>query len=124
MISRWNDRRCPGVRKRYSRKTSQQGRVIALRTRNGKAIERYGRSGKRNLGIISAVVVAKYVFSDASVSTISSRGFRDLGYKDLSLCDFVRLRDHGVSAGFARQLRSSNGSLVSVQDLIRRRDRG
>jgi hypothetical protein len=50
--------------------------------------------------------------------------FRDLGYKDLSLRDFVRMRDHGVSAGFARQQRSSSGRLLSVEDLVRRRDRG
>src|SRR5258705_2348088 len=46
--------RSAGVRTRYSRKANQQGTVIALRTRNGKAIERYTRNGKRNLGIISA----------------------------------------------------------------------
>ena len=69
-----------------------------------------------------AVVVAKYVFSDASVSTIQVEDFRDLGYTDLSLRDFVRLRDHGVTTEFARQQRSSNGRLVSFEDLIRRRD--
>jgi hypothetical protein len=34
------------------------------------------------------------------------------------------MRDHGVTPGFARQQRSSDGRLVSVEDLIRRRDRG
>jgi hypothetical protein len=34
------------------------------------------------------------------------------------------MRDHGVTPGFARGLRSSNGRLLSVEELIRRRDRG
>jgi hypothetical protein len=34
------------------------------------------------------------------------------------------MRDHGVTAGFARQLRSSYGRQPSVEELIRRRDRG
>jgi hypothetical protein len=34
------------------------------------------------------------------------------------------LRDHGVSAGYARDLREREGRLLSINDLIRRRDRG
>jgi hypothetical protein len=60
---------------------------------------------------------------DHGVTESFIEDFRDLGYTDLSLRDFVRMRDHGVTAGFARQLRS-NGRLLSVSDLIRRRDRG
>jgi hypothetical protein len=61
---------------------------------------------------------------DHGVTESFIEDFRDLGYTDLRLRDFIRLRDHGVTVGFARQLRSANGRLLSVGELIPRRDRG
>ncbi len=79
------------------------------------ALRRFGFTGLTTGQLLEA--------RDHGVTEDFIEDFRDLGYTNLSLRDFVRMRDHGVTPGFARQLRS-NGRLVSVEDLIRRRDRG
>lgn len=61
---------------------------------------------------------------DHGVTESFIEGFRDLGYTNVSLRDFVRLVDQGVTPGFARQLRSSSGRLLTVEELINRRIRG
>jgi hypothetical protein len=79
------------------------------------SLRRYGFTGLTTGQLLEA--------RDHGVTESFIEDFRDLGYTDLSLRDFVRMRDHGVTAGFARNQRS-NGRLASVEDLIRRRDRG
>jgi hypothetical protein len=60
---------------------------------------------------------------DHGVTPDLAEGFRKLGYSRLSLRQLVQLRDHGVTVPFAERLRDREGSL-SVEELIRRRDRG
>jgi hypothetical protein len=79
------------------------------------SLRRYGFTGLTTGQLLEA--------RDHGVTESFIEDFRDLGYTDLSLRDFVRMRDHGVTAGFARNQRS-NGRVASVEDLIRRRDRG
>lgn len=49
--------------------------------------------------------------------------FIALGYKNLTMGELIRLRDHGVSASWAKRQVNVIGKM-SVDDLIRRRDRG
>src|SRR5687767_8974309 len=80
------------------------------------SLRRFGFSGLTTRQLLEA--------RDHGVTESFIEDFRDLGYTNLSLRDFVRLVDHGVTPGFARRLRSSTGHLVSVEDLINRRNRG
>jgi beta-lactamase regulating signal transducer with metallopeptidase domain len=50
-------------------------------------------------------------------------GMAGLGYKDLAIGDLIRLRDHGVTPEWAKR-QNARGSKLSVDELIRRRDRG
>lgn len=49
--------------------------------------------------------------------------FVEAGYKNLTIQELIRLRDHGVSASWAKR-QNDRGSRLSVDELIRRRDRG
>jgi hypothetical protein len=49
--------------------------------------------------------------------------FIAIGYKSLTIDQLIRLRDHGVSPEWAKR-QSDRGSRLSVDDLVRRRDRG
>ena len=46
-----------------------------------------------------------------------------MGYRPAAE-ELVRLRDHGVSAGFVRELRGLGYDRLSAEELIRLRDRG
>jgi hypothetical protein len=81
-----------------------------------RSLSRFGFSGLTTRQLLEA--------RDHGVTESFVEDFRDLGYANISLRDFVRLVDHGVTPGFARRLRSSTGRLVSVEDLISRRNRG
>jgi hypothetical protein len=50
-------------------------------------------------------------------------GFAGLGYKDLTIGELIRLRDHGVTPAWAKR-QNDRGSRLSVDELVRRRDRG
>lgn len=93
--------------------------------------ERYEKPQWFSLALnVPNAVEAERLFEDCHLPTIRrpaespEAGSGAATRANLSLRDFVRMRDHGVTAGFARQLRSANGRLASVKDLIRRRDRG
>jgi beta-lactamase regulating signal transducer with metallopeptidase domain len=49
-------------------------------------------------------------------------GFGALGYKSLTIDQLIRLRDHGVTPSWAKR-QNDRGSRLSVDELIRRRDR-
>ncbi len=80
------------------------------------SLRRFGFSGLTTRQLLEA--------RDHGVTESFIEDFRELGYTNISLREFVRLVDHGVTPGFARRLRSSTGRLVSVEDLINRRNRG
>ena len=48
----------------------------------------------------------------------------DLGYKGVPLDSLIRMRDHGVDPAYVRRLQQRGVSNLSVDELIRRRDRG
>lgn len=50
-------------------------------------------------------------------------GLQRAGVEHGGLSDLIRMRDHGVTPNFAREMRRSYGAM-SVDELIRRRDRG
>ena len=61
---------------------------------------------------------------DHGVTESFVEDFRDLGYTNLSLRDFVGCAITESRPVLRVSRRSSDGRLVSVEDLIRRRDRG
>jgi hypothetical protein len=48
----------------------------------------------------------------------------EVGYKGIPLDALVRLRDHGVDPTYVRRLQQRGMSNLSVDEIIRRRDRG
>ena len=48
---------------------------------------------------------------------------RDLGYR-VELADLVRARDHGVSAGYVRELKALGYDNLPLDEVIRLRDHG
>lgn len=60
---------------------------------------------------------------DHGVTPEYVEGLQRAGVDRVPLTDLIRLRDHGVTASFAREMRRAYGAL-SVDELIRRRDRG
>jgi hypothetical protein len=48
----------------------------------------------------------------------------ELGMKNVGPAELTRLRDHGVDAQFAREVKESTGADVSAYDLVRLRDHG
>ncbi len=51
------------------------------------------------------------------------RAMAKAGYANLTTTELRRAKDHGVTPGFARQVRERRGS-VSIDEVIRMRDRG
>ena len=47
-----------------------------------------------------------------------------LGYKDLSLEQLIRLRDHGVDPTYIRELKTMGYTNQTPDDLVQLRDRG
>jgi hypothetical protein len=48
----------------------------------------------------------------------------ELGYKGIPLDGLIRMRDHGVDPAYVRRLQQRGVSNLSVDEIIRRRDRG
>ena len=47
-----------------------------------------------------------------------------LGYKGVPLDALIRMRDHGVDPEYVRRLQQRGSGRLSVDEFIRRRDRG
>jgi hypothetical protein len=53
-----------------------------------------------------------------------AKELKDVGLHDLSLSQLRRARDHGLTAGFVRRVASHGYTSLSLDELIRLRDRG
>ena len=77
----------------------------------------------RQLG--HAVPVAELVrMRDHGVSVEFVRELAALGYPKLSVDALVRLRDHGVSPGYVRELKALGYDRLTPDDLVMLRDHG